>query len=125
MMSMNCRPPRAMLARKLLMFPAANARVLKRLRRNIGSGTRRSTQRKMASRSAPPTSMPITSGLPQPMDEFPYGSMPYVMPSKKTVNPMAKVILPAQSTCWCWRIVAVSRSIKNAHQRSILHRRKH
>ena len=72
-MSIICTPPLPIEARKPAMFAAVNIRFLKRSSRNIGSETRLSTNGKGASRANPAASEPMTQGLPQPMDEVPYG----------------------------------------------------
>ena len=76
MTSMNCSPPRAIEPIRLAAFPAANARILNRLIRNIGSGIFVSMIPKMISSAAPPISPASTQGLVQPVAWPPYGWMP-------------------------------------------------
>ena len=64
---MNCSPPRAIEPIRLAAFPAANARILNRLIRNIGSGILVSMIPKMISSPVPPASPAITHGLVQPV----------------------------------------------------------
>src|ERR1035437_1299925 len=59
-MRMSWRPPRASDERKPAMLPAANIRMRKSSRRNMGSGTRRSTAMNTPRRASPPAISPIT-----------------------------------------------------------------
>ena len=71
---------------ELAAFPAANARILNRLSRNIGSGILVSMIPKAISSPTPPASPAITQGLPQPVALVPYGWMPYVIAASSTPN---------------------------------------
>ena len=64
---MNIRPPRESAARNAATLPPLNARIRKSCRRNMGASTRRSTNTKITSRTAPPTSAAITPGAVQPI----------------------------------------------------------
>ena len=67
MISMNCRPPRAIDARKFTVWPAANARILNSRRSTIGSLTLASIRQNATSRIAPPIRPASTLGDVHPM----------------------------------------------------------
>jgi len=67
MMSMNCRPPRAIELSRLAMFPAANARIRNRPIRNIGSAIFVSSTQNPASSAIPAAMPPSTNGLVHPV----------------------------------------------------------
>ena len=67
MTSMNCSPPRAIELIRLAALPAAKARILNRLIRNIGSAILVSMMPNTTSRAAPPARPASTHGLVQPV----------------------------------------------------------
>ena len=67
MISMNCRPPRAIAPSRLAMFPAAKARIRNRLIRNIGSAILVSRMQNVISSAMPVASPPSTNGLVHPV----------------------------------------------------------
>ena len=67
MMRMNCRPPRPIADRSAAMLPAANARMRKRSRWNIGSSTRVSITQNTTSSAMPPSSIDRTNGDVHPI----------------------------------------------------------
>ena len=67
MIRMNWSPPLPIEESRLAMFPAVNARIRNRSRRNIGCSTRVSMKQKTISSSKPPPISAITFGLVQPM----------------------------------------------------------
>ena len=76
MISMNCRPPRAIEPSRLAALPLLKAAIRNRLRGNIGSATRASIRQKAASTATPPIRPASTHGLVHPMVWPPYGWMP-------------------------------------------------
>src|SRR6185369_5743900 len=97
MISMNCRPPRAIEASRLAALPPVKIGLRNSRNGNIGSATRTSTATNPARMATPPISPASTHGLVQPMLCPPYGWMPYVMAASTAVRPIAKVALPHQS----------------------------
>ncbi len=67
MMSMNCRPPRAIDTARPARLPAVKARMRNRLSWNIGWGILVSTNPNTISRAMPPTSPASTCGFVQPI----------------------------------------------------------
>ncbi len=68
MISMNCRPPRAIEASRVAVIPAANARIRIRPRSNIGALVCSSMKQNTISIATPPNIPPSTSGLVQPIE---------------------------------------------------------
>jgi hypothetical protein len=97
MMSMNCRPPRAMEARRPAALPAVKAWMRKRLCWNIGSAIRPSMTTNTASRATPAISSPYTEGSVQLIVCRPDGWMPSVTATRTADSPAANVMLPHQS----------------------------
>jgi hypothetical protein len=58
MISMNCRPPRAIATTRPAMLPAVNALIRNKVSRNIGSATLPSITAKAASSRTPPMMHP-------------------------------------------------------------------
>ena len=67
MISMNCRPPRAIEASRVAALPAANARIRNSFSGNIGSSTRGSMTQNTTSSATPPIRPVSTHGLVQPI----------------------------------------------------------
>ena len=97
MISMNCRPPRAIATARPATFPAAKARIRNSRNSNIGSATLLSMTPNATSSATPATSRLTTTGLVQPSECCPYGWMPSVMATRIAPSPRAKVTLPHQS----------------------------
>ena len=67
MISMNCRPPRAIEASSVAALPAANARIRSSRRSNMGDSTRSSMKQNATRRATPPIRPVSTTGLVQPI----------------------------------------------------------
>ena len=67
MISMNCRPPRAMEASSVARLPIANGRILSSRRSNMGLSTRSSMKQNATSSARPPNRPISTVGLVQPI----------------------------------------------------------